>query len=65
MGTNLALREKSNLEVEDTKWLDSNEFKKWTTSDAANNKSKVIGRIEFVRDCLLGKIDINSLNYGN
>lgn len=65
VGTNLALREKSNLEVEDTKWLDSNEFKKWTTSDAANNKSKVIGRIEFVRDCLLGKIDINSLNYGN
>ena len=27
VGTNLALREKSNLEVEDTKWLDSNEFK--------------------------------------
>lgn len=40
MGTNLALREKSNLEVEDTKWLDSNEFKKWTTSDAADVKAK-------------------------
>lgn len=65
VGTNLALRENPDLEIKDTKWIDSNEFKKWTTSDAANNKNKVVGRIEFVRDCLLGKIDTNSLSYGN
>jgi uncharacterized protein with ParB-like and HNH nuclease domain len=65
IGTNVALRENPNLQNVNTRWLDSEEFKKWTTSDAANNKSKVVGRIEFVRDCLLGKIDINSLTYGN
>ncbi|SDM07297.1 DUF262 domain-containing protein [Chryseobacterium taihuense] len=65
VGTNLALRDNPDLEIKDTKWIDSNEFKKWTTSDAANNKNKVVGRIEFVRDCLLGKIDINSLSYGD
>jgi hypothetical protein len=65
VGTNLALRENSDLEINETKWLDSNEFKKWTTSDAANNKNKVVGRIEFVKDCLLGIIDINSLSYGD
>ena len=45
--------------------FESNEFKKWTTSDAANSKNKVVGRIEFVRDCLLGKIDPNTLSYDN
>lgn len=55
IGVNLALRENPDLENVDTKWLDSDEFKKWTTSDAANNKSKVVGRIEFVRDRLLGR----------
>ena len=34
-------------------WIDSEEFKEKTTSDAANNKSKLTGRIEFVRDKLL------------
>lgn len=65
VGTNLALRENPNLTITDVKWLESNEFKKWTTSDAANSKSKVVGRIEFVRDCLLGKIDANTLDYDN
>jgi len=63
IGTNLALRENPTLTNPSTEWIESLEFKKWTTSDAANNKSKLTGRIEFVRDCLLTKIDINSLNY--
>lgn len=65
VGTNLALRENPGLTITDVKWLESNEFKKWTTSDAANSKTKVVGRIEFVRDCLLGKIDPNTLSYDN
>ena len=65
VGTNLALRESPNLTISDVRWLESNEFRKWTTSDAANSKSKVIGRIEFVRDCILGKINYNTLSYDN
>lgn len=65
VGTILALRETPDLEISDVDWLESKEFKKWTTSDAANNKSKVIGRIEFVRDCLLGRIDSKNLSYDN
>ena len=44
-------------------WLDSVEFKKHTTSDAANNKSKLTGRIEFVKDCLLNKKKKEDLTY--
>lgn len=65
VGTILALRENSNLTINNIEWLNSNEFKQWTTSDAANNKSKVIGRIEFVRDCLLGNKDLTQLTYDN
>ncbi|TAF76172.1 MAG: DUF262 domain-containing protein [Bacteroidetes bacterium] len=65
IGANLALRVNPNLAAVNTTWLDTKEFKQWTTSDAANNKSKVVGRIEFVRDCLLGKIDLTSLTYDN
>lgn len=65
VGTNLALREKPDLTVSNVEWVSSNEFKKQTTTDAANNKSKVVGRIEFVKDCLLGIKDLNSLTYDN
>lgn len=65
VGVNLALRENPELTISDVTWLESNEFKKWTTSDAANSKNKVVGRIEFVRDCILGKIEPNTLNYDN
>lgn len=54
IGVNLALRVNPGLQGIETSWLTSKQFKKHTTSDAANNKSKLIGRIEFVRDCLLG-----------
>ena len=36
-------------------WLESPEFKEYTTSDASNSRPKVIRRIEYVRDQLLGK----------
>lgn len=65
VGTNLALRENPTLTINNIKWINSNEFKQWTTSDAANNKSKVIGRIEFVKDCLLGNKDLTQLTYDN
>ena len=65
VGTNLALRENPNLSANNVDWINSNEFKQWTTSDAANNKSKVIGRIEFVRDCLLGNKNLAQLTYDN
>jgi hypothetical protein len=55
VGVALALREKSDLEPKSMKWLDSPEFKEYTTSDASNSKPKVIKRIEYVRDQLLGK----------
>jgi hypothetical protein len=35
-------------------WLEGKEFKEWTTSDASNNKSNLVGRLEFVRNKLLG-----------
>lgn len=66
IGANLALRENPQLSSSaqiNTAWINSNEFKIQTTSDAANNKSKVIGRIEFVKSCLLGIINSNTLTY--
>jgi uncharacterized protein with ParB-like and HNH nuclease domain len=54
VGIALALRKNPNLVPDNMDWLDSNEFKKHTTSDASNSKPKVIARIEYVRDKLLG-----------
>jgi hypothetical protein len=54
VGVALALQEKPDLIPEPvSSWLDSEEFKKYTTSDASNSKPKVIRRIEYVRDNLL------------
>ncbi|NJK52342.1 MAG: DUF262 domain-containing protein [Leptolyngbyaceae cyanobacterium SU_3_3] len=55
VGTALALRERSDLVPASMSWLDSPEFKEYTTSDASNSRPKVIRRIEYVRDKLLGK----------
>jgi hypothetical protein len=55
VGVALALREKTDLVPKSIKWIDSPEFKEYTTSDASNSKPKVIKRIEYVRDQLLGK----------
>ncbi len=58
VGVALALKEKPELlsETVDTSWLNSDAFKEWTTSDASNNQAKLRGRIEYVRDTLLGKL---------
>jgi len=55
VGVALALQERSNLKPTSMDWLDSEEFKEYTTSDASNSKPKVIRRIEYVRDQILGK----------
>lgn len=53
VGTTLALREKLNLSVSNTDWINTEEFLKRVTSDASNSRPKVVDRIEFVRDSLL------------
>jgi hypothetical protein len=55
VGIGLALRVDPNLVPGNLDWLDGKEFKDWTTSDASNNRANLIGRVEFVRDKLLGK----------
>lgn len=59
VGVGLALRDAHHddlsIVTEDIRdWLVSDEFKQWTTSDASNNRANVRGRIEFVRNRLLG-----------
>lgn len=57
IGSDLALRQKPGLletKPDVTSWVDGEEFKEKTTSDAANVKSKLENRINFVRDKLLG-----------
>ena len=53
VGVALALRKKKDLNPKSIDWLDSDEFRDYTTSDASNSKPKVIRRIEYVRDKLL------------
>ena len=58
VGTALALRENLDLNTEqDLSWVDSQEFITHTRSDASNSKPKVIARIEYVRDQLLGRVE--------
>lgn len=54
VGVALALREKPDLIPASTDWLECEEFKGYMRSDASNSRPKVIKRIEFVRDQLLG-----------
>jgi hypothetical protein len=54
VGVALALRERSDLNTAAiATWLESPEFKDWTTSDASNNRANLKGRLEYVRDELL------------
>ena len=56
IGIALALRENPNVSPSHlAEWLESDEFKDWTTSDASNNRANVIGRMEYLRNKLLGK----------
>lgn len=63
VGIHLALKQNPDLKLIDSSWLESDEFKYHTTSDASNNQGKLKARIEFVRDCLLGTMQ--GLHYNN
>lgn len=54
VGVALALREKPDLEVTNIDWINSDDFKVLTTSDASNNEGKLVARVEYVRNKLLG-----------
>ena len=49
----LALRDCPNLKVDNVDWINSDEFKILTTSDASNNEGKLVARVEYVRDKLI------------
>lgn len=55
IGTHLALELEPNLTNPDLSWLTSQEFKTRTTTHASNSGPRLRGRIEFVRDALLGR----------
>lgn len=56
VGITQALREKPDLVPKNiNSWLESKEFKKHTVSDASNSRPKVVKRIEFVKNKLLGR----------
>lgn len=54
VGVYLALLENPHLVTVNTDWLESDEFKMHTRSDAANNRLKLIGRTDYVKDKILG-----------
>lgn len=54
VGVALALRINQELIPKSTSFLDSQEFKDCTKSDGSSSQTKVIRRIEYVRDQLLG-----------
>jgi len=56
VGVALALKEQPELSVDNVDWINSPEFKEHTTSDASNNEGKLVARVEYVRDQLLGRI---------
>ena len=54
IGIAMALKENPELPVRDiSSWVTGEEFAKCTRSDAANNKNKLVGRIDFVKNKLL------------
>lgn len=55
VGVALGLREKNDVQPKSTEWLNSEDFKKCTSGDGSSSRLKVIKRIEYVRDQLLGE----------
>lgn len=55
VGIALALKEKKDIKPKSTKWLDSEDFKKYASGDGSSSRLKVVKRIEYVRDQLLGE----------
>jgi uncharacterized protein with ParB-like and HNH nuclease domain len=54
VGVALALKKNSQLVPQSTSFLDSKEFKDYTKSNGSSSQNKVIRRIEYVREQLLG-----------
>ncbi len=56
VGISVSLDVNPNLKVQDiTEWIDGKNFAYHTKSDAANNKNRLIGRIQYVKTQLLGE----------
>lgn len=55
VGVALALKEDPNIHINNVDWLNSDEFKELTTSDASNNEGRLAARVEYVRDMVLGR----------
>lgn len=53
IGVSNALKTNPKLTVDNVEWIDSDDFHTETRSDAANNKRKLFGRINYVKDQLL------------
>ena len=54
VGVNLALRRSPDLVPRTLDWLEGEEFQKHTTTHASNSQPRLAGRVEYVRDQLLG-----------
>lgn len=57
VGVALALREKPDLVPVSMEWLKSDEFKRHTTTHASNSPARVSGRLQYVKNCLLERIE--------
>ncbi len=55
VGVHLALCEQPELRPSSMEWLDFKEFKLQTTTHASNSGPRLKGRVEYVRDMLLGE----------
>ncbi|RUV92411.1 hypothetical protein EOA88_08860, partial [Mesorhizobium sp. M5C.F.Ca.IN.020.14.1.1] len=55
VGTALALRSDPALRPPSDAWLRSKQFEELVRTDASNSAPKLRGRIEYVRDSLLGR----------
>jgi len=53
LGVHFALLENPNLTVNNVEWLNSEEFRKVTTSDSSNNPGRLKERVDFTKHCLL------------
>ncbi len=55
VGISLALKEKNNIQYRGNDLLNTDKFKEYTKGDGSSSNVKVVRRIEYVRDKLLGK----------
>lgn len=55
-GSALALRKKRDLKPQSTAWINSEEYKRYTDKNASTSRNKVVQRIEYVQNNLLGKL---------